>query len=100
MKLIVYRLFTQLTTDDNEKINFFNKQEWKIPFLNAEVGKQFLLIFKALKIKYLLLETDRSVIETTNEIGSDNIIPQEWMYAAQTDILESICLISSSKDLG
>lgn len=89
-----------LTDKEFLRKDFFKTQKWKVPFLDSEQGKKYILIFQALRIKYILLETGSSAVDKVREMISDNIIPQLWVLHAQTDIIESIRLFTVSDDEG
>ncbi|KAH0945205.1 hypothetical protein HN011_010739 [Eciton burchellii] len=82
--------------EDIQGINkYYTNHKWREPFLITEEGKKYAAPFKALKMKYLLLQEQDDKI-----LYSDNLIPPDWLHNAYREQWLHLLRIDGNEDRG
>lgn len=85
------------TGDKSTADEFFPVQNWQVPFLETEEGKEYLAPFKTLRINHILLRKDGLLLDT---MDSDRIIPRDWLYNAYKENLRMTLEFDNNSDNG
>ncbi|KAF7990963.1 hypothetical protein HCN44_000768 [Aphidius gifuensis] len=90
-------LFIHMEDNDDsvEVDDYYKKHTWSEPLLETTIGKTYSAPFKALRMKYLLLD-----YQDVKILYSDNLIPPKWLHEAYKEQWLHLLHIDANHDRG
>ncbi|XP_014233447.1 protein germ cell-less isoform X1 [Trichogramma pretiosum] len=95
---MMLRVWLYAHVNDSEALpleEFYSRHMWTKPFLGTREGSEYAAPFKALRLKYLILN-----YQDVKILKYDNLIPDDWLYESYKEQWLHLLRIDSNQDIG